>query len=117
MGQRNKEVTPRSSSATKAAAWWEQVGPDSAPRMFVLVALALHPVLDTGSPVMPIPCSAPPAPPAVPPAPTTPAQEGSHGGQCPYGSHRTWVTWKSHQREITKMGGMEQQNPGGTEGV
>lgn len=76
MGQRNKEVTPCSSSATKAAAWWQQVGTDSAPGLFVLVALALHHVLGTSSPGMPIPCSAPPASPAVPPAPTTPAPGG-----------------------------------------
>lgn len=122
-GAEKKEVTPCSSSATKAAAWREQVVSDSALRTFVLVALAQHQVLGTSAPAMPIPCSAPfcfPSHATCPQATPCP-QEGCHGHGywCHNGSHgedRSWVRWKSQQREITNMQKMEQHNPGGIVG-
>lgn len=96
---KEKEVTSCSSSATKAAAWQQQVGSDSALRMFVLVALALHQVLGTSSAVMPIPCLAPSCFPSCATCPqATPCpKEGWQGCQCHNSSHgedRRWVTWK-----------------------
>lgn len=60
------------------------MGSDSALRMFVLVALALHQVLGTSSAAMPIPCLAPscfPSPATCPQA--TPCPGGLAGVSVP----------------------------------
>lgn len=107
---REKRSHPMLLKCHKGSGVREQVVSDSALRTFVLVALAQHQVLGTSAPAMPIPCSAPfcfPSHATCPQATPCP-QEGCHGHGywCHNGSHgedRSWVRWKSQQREITKM--------------